>query len=541
MRRKAKYFFRFISIAFAFCAVASLSSCRKSGTDKTIYYPVASSPKTLDPQFTNDVGAGVIINNVFEGLVRLSPEGEILPGVAESWSVSDDRMSYVFKIKKGCEWYCPVGIKKTHGDELYEKFSKATITADDFVFACRRAVSDEILSPLHRRLFVIKNAPEIYDGTVSEEKLGVYADDKLTLRFVLSERCDDFLRRLSESEFMPCNEEFYEAMGGRYGLSSRHILCNGPFYVSSWDSETSLTAKANRYYRGEQTVLPRSVVFSFNNDLQAVADKLGSGALSAAFLAPDIEAPKGVKIEKELSSGVYGIAFNCSDSVISCADLRRAICFAVDPGIFDGDGSGFVPSVCLVDGSQYHSAAAPMSKKIKYSQTKAQQYFNQALEELDKARITVGILCTEAEEENLKKQAQEWQKLFGAEFSVKIETLTEPEIEKRITADDFQLAFTSVTSGYSEAFDFLSSFDDGGIFNFDPQEYNRVIDSMKTEKIGSYMLPGCCLAENYILTEAIFYPLREKVCRLVTAGDVEGVYINGAESTVCFINARRFD
>ena len=114
---------RFLSLILAAVMILSLSACSERGADKSISYALDKSPSTLDPQYTGEAEAQIVISNTFEGLVRISAEGEIIPGIAETWSVSDDGLTYSFNLKQGTECYCPISLKNEFGDEFYEKYS----------------------------------------------------------------------------------------------------------------------------------------------------------------------------------------------------------------------------------------------------------------------------------------------------------------------------------------------------------------------------------------------------------------------------------
>ncbi|MBQ4604384.1 MAG: ABC transporter substrate-binding protein, partial [Clostridia bacterium] len=90
---------RFLSLALAIIMIFSLASCSDDGTGGSISYALDASPSTLDPQYAGDTSAQIVINNVFEGLVRVSENGEIIPGIAESWEISPDALTYTFRLK----------------------------------------------------------------------------------------------------------------------------------------------------------------------------------------------------------------------------------------------------------------------------------------------------------------------------------------------------------------------------------------------------------------------------------------------------------
>jgi oligopeptide transport system substrate-binding protein len=239
---------RFLSLALTIIMIFSLASCSDDGAGGSIHYALDSSPSTLDPQYTGETSSQIVINNVFEGLVHISENGEVVPGIADSWEISPDGLKYTFRLNPNTKWKCPTVIKKEFGDEFYNKFNVAPVTAHDFVFAMQRAVSPEINSSLAHRLFAIVNATEIYSGKLDSSLLGVTAPDDYTLIINLREPCKDMLERLAEGVFMPCNKEFYTAMNGRYVLTYKHILCNGPFYITAWDPDSQLVIRKNNEY-----------------------------------------------------------------------------------------------------------------------------------------------------------------------------------------------------------------------------------------------------------------------------------------------------
>ena len=115
---------RFLAAFLTVIILISLNSCASRGINQSISYSLSGSPQTLDPQYAKDTSAHIVINNVFEGLVRISGDGEVMPGIAESWSVSPDGLTYSFKLKEGTEWYCSVALKNEFGEAFYKKFSE---------------------------------------------------------------------------------------------------------------------------------------------------------------------------------------------------------------------------------------------------------------------------------------------------------------------------------------------------------------------------------------------------------------------------------
>lgn len=537
---------RALSLILVFIMIFSLSSC-SDGDNKAISYSLSASPSTLDPQYATDTGAHIIINNTFEGLVRLSPEGKIIPGIAESWEISADGLTYTFNLKNGTEWYCPSVLKSEFGETFYEKFSTEKVTAHDFVFAMRRAVSPQTGSPSAHRLFVIENASEIRSGNADVSSLGVTAAGDNTLVIRLKEPCPDMLSRLTESVFMPCNEDFFNSMNGRYGLTHKHILCNGPFYVSGWDKEGALSIRKNKYYSGEQAVMPSSVNFDFSFSLKTIVNRISNGSVSAALLPPDCPSPENTEVVKENPNSTFGFIFNCADSQLKNDNLRIALCKSIDRNLFSEQideaipMSGFVPHNCSFSSSSYRGAVGSQTPHITYSEKDAAAYWHSALTELGKDKITLTVLCPEWLDTPVRRQLQIWQQNLGISLGITIENKTPEEIQSAVDSGNFQIALAGIESAHDSAVDFLATFRNSNVFRYTSDDYGMIIDRLLTVEDESELLGGCFTAENFILQQALCYPLYCRSSRFVINGEADGITLINSESSVSFIGAKRYD
>lgn len=528
-------------ITLLFC-----SACSR-GAGKSVIFAIDASPATLDPQYASEIGALTVINNTFEGLVRYNNKGEIIPGIASKWEISEDGLVYNFTLKNATEWYCPTALKKEFGEDFYNKFYSETITAKDFVFACKRVLDPTISSPHAPKLMVIEGAAQVRSGEADFSALGVKAISDTQLEFRLTHPCEDFLERLTESAFMPCNEEFFNAMGGRYGLSSRHILCNGPFYLSNWNPESSLTIKRNKCYAGEQEVLPMNVVFSFDSAPESIGSKLSNGSLSAAFLPAQREIPEEVNIKAEIPNTVYGFMFNCSDSVIKNANIRKALCETIEISLFDTEEkgvkrtNGFIPESCLIGNIPYRIRVGEQTPSIVYNKSKAKTHFQNGLKNLETEQITVTVLCPEKMDLAVRKQLQLWQKVFGISFAVSVTNMSDKEISTAVSLGNYQIALSCVSSDKTNADAFIADFREGGPFRFNSKTFKGTVDQLKTVESDEEILTGCYTAEDYILEQGVFFPLYTLTTKFVVSNDTEGIYIINSSRIVSFINARRFD
>ena len=214
-----------------------------SGSNKIISMDVDTKPKNIDPQLAVSDSELIIARNTLTGLFRISEDGKAEKSLCESVKVSDDRLTYYFKIKDA-KW----------SDDRQ-------ITADDFVFGITRALSPITKSPYASSLFYIKNAEKFHNNEVGLTELGISATDSTTVKITLEKKIADIEYKLADLSAMPCNREFFTECKGKYGLSEVDMLYCGPFYVRSW-SEKSIKLNRNNDYAGGE-VKPASVTMTF--------------------------------------------------------------------------------------------------------------------------------------------------------------------------------------------------------------------------------------------------------------------------------------
>lgn len=205
------------------------TGCGDKYLEAIIYFELLEQPQTLDPQTAQSDSELLIVRNIYEGLMRESETGTIVAGVAESYSY--ENLTYTFKLRDDAVW--------SNGDK---------VTAYDFEYGFRRAVDPKIKAPFAHRLFSIVNAEAVAAGSADLSSLGVKAIDDTTLEITLCREDTDFLKTLTTSVCMPCNEAFFEESVGKYGLDVECIISNGSYRITKWNKEDF----GIRLYRNEQ-------------------------------------------------------------------------------------------------------------------------------------------------------------------------------------------------------------------------------------------------------------------------------------------------
>ncbi len=520
-----------------------LTSCGSEATEGGSFTtPIDNDPVYLDPQIATDKGALSIINNCFEGLVRMNENGEIIPGVATDWRVSKDGLTYTFNLRHDAKWFVTKSAGKTIGED-YETSFDTSLTADDFIYALRRAVSKNTNSQNADKLLCIKNAREINKGKMSSSKLGVKKSGDYKLKITLDYPSDDFLAVLTTAVAMPCNEEFFELTSGRYGLSTSYLIYNGPFYMSSWNENTSVTIKKNESYAGENTAKPASVFFSVNTESETRAKKVTSGTYDFAPLT--FSQYSSIKDDSSAvftssQNTLWALIFNCKDSDMSNLDLRRAICYGFDKSLMEKSeymtesASGVLPTSIMLSGGAYRDKSGEV-KSPSYNAKKAEKYWENALEELDKTGLSVTIKCTHEHENQLRAVLQNLQKTFGITCDARVSVVEESELITSVKNGDYQIAYAPITAESGFATDFLKD-RISEITRYENSEYTSLIKQAQkadTQHRAKYLKK----AETHLVEKSVLLPVFFSESFYATNAESKDIYISSADGAVCFINA----
>jgi len=231
-------------------------------------------PATLDPHLTQSTALEDTINtDLFEGLTTLGADGTILPGVAESWTVSEDGKVYRFKLRSNSVW--------TDGKP---------VTAEDFVYSFRRAVDPITATPIPRYFNFIANGTDILAGTKKPEELGVAAIDAQTLEITLKDPWAPFLSATSHFSMVALPKHVIEAHGDQWALP-QNIVSNGPFMLKEWKPKEYIRAVKNPNFHAADTVSIDGVDYLPISDSMTDFNMFKAGELDLTVSVPDNQLP----------------------------------------------------------------------------------------------------------------------------------------------------------------------------------------------------------------------------------------------------------
>lgn len=535
---------KILSLFLALVAAISLCACGGSSEDILIL-PIESDPICLDPQVADSKEAKLMIANCFEGLVRLDKDYKIIPGVAESWEISKDGLTYTFKLRKDTHWkllnsfedVLPEGYKDTY---------RTQVIAADFVYGISRALDPATQAGDAEKLFSIKNASAVNSGKQPTSALGISAQDDSTLVITLERADPDFLRILTLPVAMPCHEEFFKATHAKYCLDLKYTFCNGPFYLSRWAEDNTLSMYKNDEYKGNVKVNPDELYFYVNTEEASVVKKIRQRTYDCAFLS---EAAKNELSDNDKLSNystenmIYGLCFNCSDSVLSDEDMRRALAMVTKTSELTANSDnaftkGIVPDCVRYGENSYREAAGNVSG-IAYNEQQALTLWKKGLKKLNITTAEVVITCAEENAPLMQQTIQNWQRVFSTSILAKVEVKTAEQISTMIYNTSYQVLYHKITTDSSTVTDTLKKFTSDSslnIFGFADKNYDKTVNSIITTYSGAAKLNGCVNAEKYILDKAVFLPMLGGSSYAVVNKGVGGLYFAPAFESVCMIS-----
>lgn len=310
------------------CSHGSSETPFENGIEHQIlHYGNADEPQYLDPHLSTGSPDNNIIINLFEGLTRknhqtLKPE----PGVAKSWTISDDGKEYRFELRKDARW--------SNGDP---------ITAHDFVYSWRRSLTPTLPNHYAYTLYYLKNGKDYYEGKISDfSKVGVTAVSDYELLVELEHPVPYFLQILDHHPYYPVHKATIEAHGGIDESDSRwtlpeNFVGNGAFTLGMWEINKVIVLKKNEHYWDADNVKLKEAHIYPIQDKMAEERAFRTGQIHLTN-TPHLSIEKIAHYKKNnpevlrivpIYSNYYYI-FNHNVKPLDDVRVRKAIAYAID-------------------------------------------------------------------------------------------------------------------------------------------------------------------------------------------------------------------
>ncbi len=275
-----------------------------------------AEPNTLDPQKASGQWENNIIGDMMIGLTTDNAKGEPIPGIAESWTVSDDGLVWTFKLR----------------DAVWS--DGVPVTADDFVFAYQRINDPKTLSEYKTVTHIIKNAYEYMKGTKAASDIGARAVDAKTLELTLTHPAPYLPYLLSHYAMYPVPKHAVEKYGDAWSKTGNYVS-NGAYMLSEWKPNEYVKVVKNPKFWDAANVKIDEIFYYSQEDLIATTKRFRAGETDLSMgtpsqLIPELKRamPDKLRIAPYLTS--WYVVFNLTRDRWKDQRIREALGLAID-------------------------------------------------------------------------------------------------------------------------------------------------------------------------------------------------------------------
>lgn len=297
----------------------------------TVQY--GSNPETLDPALNSAIDGANTIITIFEPLLLINENNEVIGGQAESWEASEDGLTWTFTMRDGLKW--------SDGTDL---------NAKDFEYSFKRMVNPDTAAPYAETCLGMIDGFEEAAGfpdadgnpTVdpNPEALNVKAsEDGKTLTIVLSYPCSYFDKMAAFATMSPVQQATVEANGDSWCTSADTFVSNGPYMITDWTPSERIVLTKNPNYVGgwdSSKIVSDTITLLLLEDSSASFAAYNSGEAQLIKDVPTDEIPSLTKAEDggdfyvDTILGTYYVSLNLQRDAFKDAKVRKALSLAID-------------------------------------------------------------------------------------------------------------------------------------------------------------------------------------------------------------------
>jgi oligopeptide transport system substrate-binding protein len=487
---------------------------------QTITIALTQEPPQLNSMKATDQVSILVLGHLMEGLTRYDRRGNIVPGIAERWEITDE--SATFWLRRDAQW----------SDGL-------PVTAHDFVFAWQNALDPATASEYAFILYPIEHGEAINMGDLPPSELGVVAEDDYTLRVQLARPTGYFIKLTAFSTYYPVRRDFFAVKGQRYGADADDLLFNGPFRMTDWVHGASLRMVKNEHYWDRDNITLNAINADYiTADSRArlnlfIDNKIVHTQLDGETYKDALT--QRFRIRRFTTGSVFFLEYNHRPGRITeNANLRRAIQHVFDademvnkvlatPGNLPGE-SLFPVWLQGVEGRFRTEYPAP---RVTPDVKTGREYLAKARKELGVKEIPPLVLLV-SDSPTAAKQAEYMQGLLAARLGlkVKIDIQTFKQRLAKMTAGDFDI----VGAGWGPDFDDIMTF--GDLFaswnlnnrgRYSNPEYDRLVRVAMNSSAPKVRMDAMGQAQDILFEDAVVLPQYEQGVIYLMHAKLKGV------------------
>ncbi|WP_232699905.1 peptide ABC transporter substrate-binding protein [Brevibacillus daliensis] len=443
------------------------------GDPKVVKINLHSEPPTADPGLAEDATSGAVIRATYDGLTRTDAEAKPQNSVAQDIKISDDKKTYTFTLRDS---------KWSNGEP---------VTAHDFEFAWKRALSKELASNYAYQLYYIKNGEKYNKGEVPADQVGIKATDDKTLVVELENPTPFFLELTSFYTYFPVNKKLVES-NKTWANEAATIVSNGPFKMTEWQHKSKLVLEKNEHYWDKDTVKLDKLEFAMVEDENSELAMFQNGELDWAGhptgMIP-LDAIKPLKDSNELKvnpkASIYWYKFNTDKEPFNNAKIRKAFAYAINrQEVVDNvTQAGQLPALGMLPPSMaykkegfFKDGDAETAKKL----------LEEGMKEMGWSKlppVTLSFNTAESHKKIAEAIQDQWKKNLGVD--VKLENAEWKVYLDKLHEGNYQVGRMGWNADFNDPINYIEMFKDkkGGNndTNWENAEYKQLVNDANKE------------------------------------------------------------
>ena len=505
--------------------VLILSACGSSGSDaegKIIRTNNGSEPGSLDPAMATGTHESWVLQHTFQGLMDYDKEGNLTEGVAESYTVSEDGLKYVFTLKDGIKW--------SNGDP---------VVAGDFEYAWKRLLDPDLGADYAFQLYYVKGGEAYNSGEASADDVMVKAKDEKTLEVELEKPTPYFIDLTAFYSMYPVNQKVVEANPDWAKDASTHVS-NGAFKLEKWEHNSIISLRKNPEFQYADQVQIAGIDLDIIEEASTAYAKYEGGEYDMLQdippeVAADLIAKKDPDLVESEDVGTYYYNLNSVVSPLDNVKVRNALSMSMDRQQItekitkrgEIPAEGIVPYGLMDENDKDFRESS--GNHIEYNPEKAKELMAEGLKEEGKTIEEMQFQLMYNTDENHKKIAEAIQEMWKKNLGVDI-ALTNLEFKDKLEkekAGDYQISRAGWIGDYEDPMTMLDLFITDGPFNdtgYSNAEYDKLIDDAKNSADQKVRMDAMRKAEDILMKDMPIVPVYHYTKNYLVKPNIKGVY-----------------
>ncbi len=508
--------------------LAGCGGSNGGGGDGKVIVNLSSEPPEMNSFLNTDSTSGNVLRHTVECLTSLDENDNAVEGVASSWDISDDKLTYTFHLREDAVW--------SNGDP---------VTANDFKFAW-----DQLFTTYNGAGYastwavLIDGAEELMAQTATKEaaasaagqeaykNAGWKAIDDHTFEVKLTGPYPYILGTFAFYSFAPVNEKFYNECGGidAYGKEADAMLYNGPFVLSSWTHEDNMVLTKNDKYWNKDAIKLNEITFKMIDNSNTALNEFENGTIDMIGLsgtqAKDYR-DQGKNVQSYDDGSVWYLEFNTKVAGLNNAKVRKALTMGIDVQKYIDTvvlneskvATSLTPPV--VNNGEFTKAVGDVWARSNGDYAEAKKLLEEGLKEegIDPANFKVELLGDEGDTGKATYEFVQEQLKTNLGVTVDIKQVPFKTRIQRMQDHDFDIVWAGWSLDYNDPMSYVDLFLTGGGNNhgeYSNAEYDKLVNDAYMEADVEKRQQMLVDAEKILADEAgvgvLYWRSRDFIC-----------------------------